>query len=294
MGTKNSTRIKAYEQISTADSDMSFRISRMEDIFESNKGRPDTPHRHNYYTIVLVKKARGLHKIDFHQYSLADNQIYFISPGQVHQIIEDRRSMGYAIVFSQRFLLENNIPARFLENLGLFRLFGESPALDLDESELQILSAYAEEMLGLYQSNSNFKTEAIGALLQLLLIRSNNLCCLPILDTQSMEAGNVLIRRFKQLLEDNYKQWHSAAEYAAQLNITPDHLSKVLKSLTGRTAKEHIQGRITTAAKRMLYFSELSTKEIGFELGFSEPANFSAFFKKCTGESPSAFRSPTE
>ncbi len=262
----------------------------MEDIYDHRAGQPDHPHRHNYYTVVLIKKAAGLHKIDFQEYSLENSQIYFIGPGQVHQISENQRSVGYAILFSQRFLLQNNIPVRFVENLNLFRLFGESLPMSLDEDELQLLSNYAEEMLELHSSQLRHKTEALGALLQLLLIRCNNLCSLPDRDTQSQEAGNVLVRDFKELLEENYREWHSAAEYAAALHITSDHLSKVLRSLTGRSTKEHIQGRITTAAKRMLYFSELSTKEIGYELGFSEPANFSAFFKKCTGESPSAFR----
>ncbi|MBL4708824.1 MAG: helix-turn-helix domain-containing protein, partial [Flavobacteriales bacterium] len=54
-------------------------------------------------------------------------------------------------------------------------------------------------------------------------------------------------------------------------------------------AKEYIQSRIITEAKRLLYFSKLSNKQIGYELGFGEPANFSAFFKKCTGFSPSNF-----
>ena len=263
----------------------------MEDIYDRSEGQPDHPHRHNYYTVVLTKKASGLHKIDFQEYSLEDRQIYFIGPGQVHQILEEQRSEGYAILFSQHFLLQNNIPVRFVENLNLFRLYGESPPMSLDKDELQLLTNYAEEMLQLHSSQLSYKTEALGALLQLLLIRCNNLCSLPERDTQSQEAGNVLVRGFKELLEENYKGWHSASEYADALHVTPDHLSKVLRSLTGRSTKEHIQGRITTSAKRMLYFSDLSTKEIGYELGFSEPANFSAFFKKCTGESPSSFRS---
>ena len=285
------TIIKTYEQIDISDKELSFGISRMGDIYEERKGEPDTAHRHNYYTVVLVKKAKGLHKIDFHQYELKNSQIYFVSPGQVHQIIEEEKSEGYAILFSQNFLLENHIPLRFIENLKLFQIFGESPPMQLETDELQKLSDYAEEMLELQQSIHSHKTEALGALLQLILIRCNNLCSLPDRDTQSLEAGNLLVRKFKDLLDRHYKKWHAASEYASQLNITTDHLSKVLKSLTGRSTKEHIQGRITTAAKRMLYFSELSTKEIGYELGFSEPGNFSAFFKKCTGESPSAFRS---
>ncbi|HED10427.1 MAG TPA: helix-turn-helix domain-containing protein, partial [Caldithrix abyssi] len=50
------------------------------------------------------------------------------------------------------------------------------------------------------------------------------------------------------------------------------------------------QSRITTEAKRHLYFTEASAKEIAYRLGFSNPAHFSSFFKKCTGKSPSFFR----
>ncbi|MEN8958192.1 MAG: helix-turn-helix domain-containing protein [Flavobacteriales bacterium] len=58
----------------------------------------------------------------------------------------------------------------------------------------------------------------------------------------------------------------------------------------GKTAKDYIQARIITEAKRLLYFTNLSNKEIGYELGFNEPANFSAFFKKNTEVSPSKFK----
>ncbi|WP_205127756.1 helix-turn-helix domain-containing protein [Okeania hirsuta] len=93
-------------------------------------------------------------------------------------------------------------------------------------------------------------------------------------ETPSCEA-------LKNLVEEKYKEWHaSSSQYAEALHISPDYLNRSIKSLIGKTAKEYIQSRITTAAKRMLYFSELSNKEIGFELGFSEPANFSAFFQK--------------
>jgi AraC-like DNA-binding protein len=60
--------------------------------------------------------------------------------------------------------------------------------------------------------------------------------------------------------------------------------------MVGKTAKEYIQSCILLSSKRMLYFSDLSAKEIGYEMGFSEPANFSAFFKKHTGTAPSHYR----
>ena len=84
--------------------------------------------------------------------------------------------------------------------------------------------------------------------------------------------------------------WHSVKDYSASLFVTPDYLNKVVKSLIGKTAKEYIQNRIIIAAKRLLFHTTSSNKEIAFELGFNEPDHFSSFFKKCTSMSSSVFR----
>ncbi|MCF6350451.1 MAG: helix-turn-helix domain-containing protein, partial [Flavobacteriaceae bacterium] len=135
-----------------------------------------------------------------------------------------------------------------------------------------------------------FKQQAIGASLKLFLIYCNNLCTVPKENTQLIQAGQSILKKFKNAVEKYHIEWHSSSEYANHLNITPDHLNRTIKSLIGKTAKEYIQTRISIAAKRLLYFTDLSTKEIAYQLGFSEASNFSAFFKKCTQLSPSKFR----
>lgn len=286
--------VKTYDHVNRENDALSFGISRMEEIHDRHKGIPDEPHRHNYFTVVLAKKARGEHKIDFNSYPLANQQLFFISPGQVHQIIELERSEGFSIVFSNQFLVQNNIALRFIDDLNLFNDFGQSPPLSLSEDELDTLCRYAEEIYEINSSDRSFKYEAIGALLKLILIRCHNLCSIKPVDLNLQESGNGVLRKFKELVNNNHTRWHGTAEYANELNISPDHLNRVVKSLTGKTAKEHIQSRIITAAKRLIYFTTLSSKEIGYELGFSEPANFSAFFKKCTGTSPSKFKNLIE
>ncbi len=283
--------LPTYTQINREDSQLSFGISRMEDIYDKRKGQKDQPHRHDFYTILLIKSAKGKHIIDFNTYTLESQTITFISPGQVHQVIEDGRSEGYSLVFSTEFLAQNNIPLEFIEDLNLFECYGESPPLSLDGEEFDQLSAYTEEMLKLQHSETALKEQAIGALLKLLLIRSNNLCHLHKADPVVQSTGQSTFRKFRDLLNQNFSRWHASTEYASALHITPDHLNRVVKSLSGKTAKEHIQSRIVTAARRLLYFTDESQKEIAYSLGFKEPAHFSAFFKKCTGISPSAFRS---
>ncbi|NOY58276.1 MAG: helix-turn-helix domain-containing protein, partial [Calditrichaeota bacterium] len=178
----------------------------------------------------------------------------------------------------------------FINDLNLFNDFGENPPLILNDEELEKLSEYASEMLSFDQSEIMFKEGAIGALLKLILIRCYNLCSISPKETIQGSSENSILKSFKNLVSENYSIWHSTSNYANELNITPDHLNRVVKSLTGKTAKEHIQDQIITVAKRLIYFTDLSNKEIGYKLGFSEPANFSAFFKNCTGISPSKFK----
>ncbi|MBD0403525.1 helix-turn-helix domain-containing protein [Flammeovirga sp. EKP202] len=279
--------VKTYKNVNKRDKKLSFGISKMEEIYDKRKGKKDDPHRHDYFTLVFTEKAKGEHKVDFRSYPLSGQQIYFISPGQVHQIIEEEKSFGFAIVFSYDFLLLNNIPLTFIEDLNLFNDFSETPPLEPNESDFITIQKYLSEMYTIFHSEMSYKQEAIGALLKLVLILCNNVCSLP---QEDINTVNTIFRKFKQLINQHYKTDHHTNFYAELLHISPDHLNKVVKQNSGKSAKEHIQSRIIIAAKRMIYFSSLSNKEIGHELGFSEPANFSAFFKKCVGVSPSQFR----
>ena len=118
--------IKTYFNVKRDDAQVHFGISRMEDIYVRHEGKPDLPHRHEYFTILLVLDAEGTHTIDFEQHKLQGNQAHFIAPGQVHQLVEARKSSGYSIVFSASFLAKNNIPLDFLDDVHLFQM--EVPA----------------------------------------------------------------------------------------------------------------------------------------------------------------------
>jgi AraC-like DNA-binding protein len=285
---KRETVIKTYYE-PDREKHLSFRISKMEDAFDLNGGKADDPHRHDFYTVLLIEKGKGQHLVDFNTYDVAKQQVYFIHPGQVHQLAEDERSYGYSILFSTDFLIQNSIPIAFIQDLNLFHDYGSSPPLLLQAEGLARLKAYAQEMMEQQRLELKFKSEAIGSLLRLFLIECNRICALPS-NTQTHEAGNSVLKQFKQLVEEHYLEWHHTSSYASKLHITPDHLNRTVKQLIGKTAKEYIQSRITIEAKRLLYFSDYSAKEIGYQLGFTEPAHFSTFFKNCTKLSPSSFR----
>ena len=62
--------VKIYQNVYSESGDMSFGIFRMEDIYIEQNGKPDEPHRHSYYTVLIVKQAKGVHKVDFNRYFL--------------------------------------------------------------------------------------------------------------------------------------------------------------------------------------------------------------------------------
>ncbi len=282
--------VKIYQEVYSEEGDLSFGIFRMEDIYEEQNGEPDQPHRHGYYTVLIVNRGKGLHKIDFNTYELSNKQVFFVAPGQVHQVIEKEKSIGFAMTFSNHFLVENSIPLSFIDSLNLFQDYGQSPPLTPNKEQFDTIEHFANQIFELFYSNANMKCYSIGAFLKLLLIECNNICCINPIEMDVDTTGDNLIRAFKKAVDKDFKKEHSTTFYANELYITPDHLNRTFKAKTGKTAKDYIQSRIITEAKRLLYFSDLSNKEIAYELGFNEPGNFSAFFKKHTQLSPSNFK----
>ncbi len=282
--------VKIYRKVYSEKGNVSFGIFRMEDIYIEQNGKADEPHRHNYYTVLIVKQAKGVHKIDFNTYELSNRQVFFVAPGQVHQVVESEKPIGFAMTFSNQFLVENSIPLSFIDSLNLFQNYGQSPPLQPSDEQFKTIEDFANQIFKLYYSAENMKCMSIGAFLKLLLIKCNNICCINPIEMDVDTTGVNLIRAFKKAVEKDYKEEHSTTYYANGLYITPDHLNRTFKAKTGKTAKDYIQTRIITEAKRLLYFTDLASKEIAYELGFNEPANFSALFIRHTQLSPSNFK----
>jgi AraC-like DNA-binding protein len=267
-----------------------FFLGDMGAIYDAAAGQTDLPHRHDYYTVLLVEAARGEHRIDYRSFPFQERQVHFVSPGQVHQVAVSERPRGWVFTFSRAFLVENNIPESFLSNINLFQPFGESPPLDLDPSSFDRLRGIIREMEACLPRDFTYHNRALGALLQLFLIYCSNSTTIDSAQLDEENAGVCLLRDFKQQVEQQYTTWHKVQDYAAAVHVTPKHLSQTVKNLTGKTAKEVIQDRLVLEAQRLLLHTELSIKEIAYRTGFEEPLHFSSFFKKQAGVAPTAFR----
>ncbi|MBX2816670.1 MAG: AraC family transcriptional regulator [Saprospiraceae bacterium] len=270
--------------------EMDFRLQTMEDIYDLANGETDIAHRHDYYTVLLVEDAIGMHTIDYTKFPFGKSEVHFVSTGQVHQIQLEQRPIGSVITFTQSFLMESGIPEDFITNINLFQNFGHSPPLKLDGTTFHLLNRITKEMSTCLSTDLYYGHRAAGALLQLFLIYCSNSTQLDAAQLDTENAAICIHRAFKQLVEERFTHWHKVQEYAAELHISRKHLSQTIKKITGKVAKEHIQDRLTLEAKRLLLHTSLPISQVGYEIGFEEPLYFSAFFKKRVGVSPSRFR----
>ncbi len=272
-------------------SPMPFVIKTMEEIDEALGGIADNPHTHNYYTIIWPLNASGRHIIDFKEYPILENHLFFVSPGQVHQVITDPRPTGYVINFMPEFLEKNSIRNEFIADLKLFKKSDETPPLAVNETIAAALKVFADQMLHAFHSQKDMLLEIIGAYLKLFLIECNGHCSLsPNNNLQSIEVSKTLVKNFKALVEKQFNTQHQVKYYAEKLNVTPNYLNEVIKTSMNTSAKEFIQNRLILEAKRMVVYTEKSAKEIGFDLGFDDPSHFSKFFKNNTAQSLQDFK----
>ena len=283
--------IQTYTFAENSQNYTGFALKKLEDVHRNAHGKPDSPHRHDYYTIIFIEKGEGIHYIDFTEYQIEDRTIYFILPGQMHQVVFTSEPKGWVITFTEEFLIANSIPEKMINDIYLFNDYGQSPPLPINERDMPVYQNLVVQMAHFAQSLETYTQEAVGSLVKVFLIQGNNHCSLRKSNNpQLIETSNHILRTFKQLLNKKYAAAHMVSDYADELAVTSDYLNKTVKNLTGKSAKDHIQSKLITEAKRSLLFSNISNKELAYELGFDESAHFNNFFKKITGQTPSEFR----
>lgn len=99
-----------------------------------------------------------------------------------------------------------------------------------------------------------------------------------------------LTRQFRILVKQQFKTLKNPSSYAEILNISPSYLTEVVKDITGKPAGYWIQQEIIIEAKRMLYYTDLTVKEIADDLGYTDYAYFSRMFSKIAKQSALDFR----
>lgn len=237
-------------------------------------------HRHNFYEIMVFQKGNAKHDIDFASFTAKSGEIHFIAPDNVHLLIREKKSIGFSIQFTNGFSSTD-----LVDKLPFNNVF---PKLKLTAIELKnvlfLISQIKAELNHKQQLSDKLVRTYFEAVL-LLLIRTGQ-------SSKRLQVMNQSphIDSFKRLVKANYKSHLTVEQYAALLNISPKHLIDICKEQTGKTPLKLIQENIVSEAKRLLFHTQNSVKEIAYSLGFDDPANFSKYFKNASGFNPLAYR----
>lgn len=243
------------------------------------------------YTVLLNFGAPIHLSKDFENTILENRDICFLTPGSYISDVQVTDQNHCFVEFNQAFYCLE-LHDKELSCDGLF--FG---AL----SQLPVLQTSPEEssnnihLIDIFRDEMSQKESTQGDMLKLLLKRLIIKCVrlgkrqLFIDQTPTVEETNI-VRKFQALLEKHFREKHKVADYADLMFKSPKTLSNTFKKLRNQSPLHMIQERIILEAKRQLYYTEKPIKEITYELGFSEPAQFSRLFKNTTGLSPSDFQ----
>ena len=138
--------------------------------------------------------------------------------------------------------------------------------------------------------SGEYKPEMLRSLLDLILTT----CAARYHENEHLSQrgkGQILVKQFFQLLEENYAQNLPINQYAEMLGVTPNHLTQTVKLLTGKTSSQMIKAKQLLEIKRLLVHTNLNVSEIANQLNFDDQSYFTKFFKRETGFTPLQFRS---
>lgn len=164
------------------------------------------------------------------------------------------------------------------------------PIIPLNEQEQQKFKTLHEVFLDELNTKDNIQAEMLRMLMARFIIKCTRLLKNQEGVIETPKSSKVdLLRSFNLLVEEHFKTEHSVAFYADKLFKSPKTLSNSFAKLN-RSPLQIIHQRIILEAKRLLTYSNLSAKEIAFEVGFEDASHLSRLFKKHTKLSPSEFK----
>ncbi len=262
-----------------------FEILRFEKMEEPNV---EDFHKHSFYEILWTEKGISKQIIDYNEYEVKANSLFFISPNQVHHFEEWKPLTGGTILFTEDFYLLNRTSKDTLFELSFLDNLYSNPCVEFTENEFgEIL--HLIHQIETEQNRQDKNPSIIQAYLHILLSQVQR----HIEMNGKVRASKKYLVQFKQFkieLENYFWESKTAKFYAEQLNITQHHLNVICKEITNHTATEIIRARSILEAKRLLTFTNKTISEIAFELNFTDSSYFAKTFKSLTNQTPQAFK----
>lgn len=252
----------------------------------------------NFYCISLKRNVDGKAKYGQGYYDYDKGVMTFVSPRQVLSLDETQADIltpasGYALFIHPDFFYGHPLAAQ-IRTYGFFS-YAINEALHLSEREEKNVEDIFLKIDQEYQHIDTHTQGIILAQIELLLNYSNRFYERQFITRKKVNHSILtnVENELNRYLDENQSLQSGlpTVEYLAdQLHLSPHYLSDLLRSLTGNSAKHHIQERLIEKAKEYLSSSVISVAEIAYQLGFEHPQSFNKLFKRKTNLSPLAFR----
>ncbi|APD06295.1 msm operon regulatory protein [Flavobacteriaceae bacterium UJ101] len=276
-----------------------FKIMRLENLINSltieDIEKYEKPHRRSFFEVSIGKKESNTPQvtIGLNKFIGIDNNLMFTSMGQVFSIDFHNRKKaesgdGYVIAFKPSFMIKERGD---FEIMNRFRFFNSYtfPHYTLTSEQINTTNYLTQVMYKEYMNSEKYAREMIMGYLDVLLHIFNRILSLNTNETVLTSHDRIATLFEQEIFKDGVKL-ASIANYASRLHISPNYLSESVKRSTGKNAKQILLNHKMIMAKSLLQQRKKSISEIAFEMGFSEPTNFTKFFKQMTGLTPNQFR----
>lgn len=241
------------------------------------------------YTILWNKGIATQIKIDEVWYTFPENAVLPIMHDQCFEI--ENASDFVLWQFNSEFYCIVNHDAE-VGCVG-FIFYGPKPTMfiQLDNENIDMMNKLLIVFEDEFRSTEDIKAEMLRMLLVRLIIKITRLAKKQYVSEQVIEEDKFnLIRKFHLLVELHYKKERKVNFYADLLHKSPKTISNYFALYSKKTPLQVIHERVIAEAKRLVYYTDKSIKEVADELGFEDVAHFSKFFKNATSKSPSELR----
>jgi AraC family transcriptional regulator, transcriptional activator of pobA len=251
--------------------------------------------RRDYYKIALMQGPYVYHYAE-KSLEVSGSTLIFFSPNVPYTfepLTDDQQ--GFFCIFREEFFTEKIRGG--IKDLPMF-IAGNKPSYALNKTQDKFVSQIFEKMVDEIKSDYVYKYDLIRNYIMEMVHYALKMQPTETL-YQHTDANARITAVFTELLERQFPiesptqrfTLRSARDFAEQLSVHVNHLNRAIRITTGKTTTEHIFDRLVSEAKALLKHTNWNISEIGYCLGFEEPAHFNHFFKKQTSLTPSAFRS---
>jgi len=252
----------------------------------------------DFYCISLKRVFATQFKYGQQVGDFDDGVLFFMAPGQVIGFdpaeSAAQRPTGWLLFIHPDFLW--NTPLANLSQQYAYFGYSVREALYLSEKEEAQLTGLTRHIEQEYQANldkfsHHLIISQLGTLCQYAeRFYERQFITRRLPNHHILSQVEMLMTSYFADASSRRKGLPTVGYLAEKLNVSPDYLSGLLKTLTGLNAQQHIHEKLLEKAKAQLSTTSLSVSEIAYQLGFEHSQSFNKLFKAKTSLSPLEFR----